>query len=218
MKRLISPSILNVEKDLIISSIHEVEKCGAEMIHFDIMDGIFVPAKSFSFEEAKKYMDETSVIKDVHIMVSDLKLYAEKYCKYGADILTFHYEACNSEKELNETIDFIKSKNVKVGVSIKPNTPVNILKNILHKIDLVLIMSVEPGEGGQPFNENTYERISELRKLSNDLNKELLIEIDGGIKPMNAKKCFDYGANILVAGTYIFKGESIKERFASLNE
>ena len=218
MIKMISPSILNVDKDLIISSIHEVIAFGAKMIHFDIMDGKFVPAKSFSIEEAKKYLDETSVTKDVHIMVKDVKEMAKIYCDLGADILTFHFEACDSEYELNEIINLIKEKNVKVGVSIKPETPIKILDKIIDKIDLVLIMSVEPGEGGQPFNENTYERIKELRNLSDEKNPNLLIEVDGGIKPINAKKCFESGANILVAGTYIFKGESIKERFDILNE
>lgn len=218
MSRIIAPSILNVDKDSMISAIQEVEKAGAKWIHFDIMDGHFVSASSFTLEETEKYLKATSVFKDVHLMISNPKEMAEKYIEIGAENLTFHYEACADENEVKNIIEIIRNHNVKVGISIKPETPISTLKNVLNLVDMVLLMSVCPGKGGQEFNEHTLSRIKELRKLANECNPKLLIEVDGGIKKKEAEECFKAGADVLVAGTYIFKNDSIEKRFRELNE
>ena len=157
------------------------------------------------------------MINDVHIMVYDPLKYAKEYIEAGADIITFHLEACKNSAEVQQTIDFIRSKGVKVGLSIKPKTDVKELLPWLDKIDLALIMSVEPGFGGQKFIPNALDKISFLRKYIDSNNLAVLIEVDGGINDETGKLCADAGVDILVAGSYLFNKDDIKERINKIN-
>lgn len=218
MKKLISPSILSVEKDKIPQAIKEMENNGARWIHFDVMDGKFVPSTTFTLEETRALFKQTRVTKDVHIMVTNPKSVVKLYCDAGANYLTFHYEACKDVIEVSSVIDMIHSYGVKAGLSIKPSTDIEAVIPFLNKIDLVLIMSVEPGKGGQKFINKTLNRINLLKKHKDANNlKDLLIEVDGGINDKTSVSCLKKGANVLVVGSYIFKSENPGERFRELN-
>jgi ribulose-phosphate 3-epimerase len=217
-KIYISPSLLsanfaNLEKDIKL-----VESLGAEYLHFDVMDGHFVDNISFGIPVLKSIYNIHNMINDVHIMISNPKKYAKAFLEAGADILTFHLEAISSIEELHEIIDIIHSFNKKAGLSIKPNTPVESLLPFLEKLDLVLIMSVEPGFGGQEFNPSALEKIEFLRKVIDENNYSTLIEVDGGINEVTASLCKEKGVDILVAGSYLFNKEDIKSRIEALRK
>jgi len=200
MNTIISPSLLsadflNLEKDIDI-----INNSKADWFHLDIMDGIFVPNISFGFPIIKAIKKNAKKPLDVHLMIINPDKYITDFKNVGADILTVHAEACN---HLHRTVQNIKANGMKAGVSINPHTPINVLENILNDIDLVLLMSVNPGFGGQKFIENTYNKIKQLKEINT--NSNLIIEIDGGVDNTNAKKLINTGANALVAGSYIFK-------------
>lgn len=213
MKRYIaSPSLLAADKSNFIKEIKDVESAGATWIHYDIMDNIFVPNLSFSPEVVRDTKDKHHMFKDVHIMIIEPLKHAKEYLDAGADLLTFHLEACKDEKEVLSTIEIIHQYHKKVGISIKPNTPVSEVIKYLDKIDLVLVMSVEPGFGGQKYMPIAADKIKELRNYIDEHQLNCLIEVDGGIKAETVDFVKEAGVDVIVAGTYIFGHEDKKER------
>lgn len=213
---IIAPSILSADFNHLNDEIKKVESAGAEFLHFDVMDGHFVPNISFGIPVLKSIKGTHNMKNDVHIMISDPLFYAEKFCDCGADFLTFHLEACKNENEVKKCIQIIAKKGVKVGISIKPKTPVKEVIPYLNEIDMVLVMSVEPGFGGQHFIIEALEKIKELKKYIVDKNLNCLVEVDGGINEETGKLCKEAGADVLVAGSYLFGHEDIKERIEKL--
>ena len=216
MKNYVAPSLLSADKENLESEIKKVEALGAEYIHWDIMDGIFVTNKSFEDSVVAKYSKCHKMVNDVHIMVADPKHVAPIFIKAGADIVTFHYEATENYKGALKVIDLIHEKGCKVGISIKPKTSVRVLKRLINKVDLVLVMSVEPGKGGQAFIPSALKKIAKLRKWVDKKNPNCLIEVDGGINGETGKLCREAGVDILVAGSYLYGHDDIKERFETL--
>ena len=203
MKKIqISPSILAADFSQLGIEIKRLEKAGADMIHVDVMDGHFVPNLTIGPPVIKNLRNSTKLPFDVHLMISPVHKYIEDYSKAGADIITIHPEATDN---LIDSINLIKKLNKKVGVSLNPNTKLDIIDNVLDKIDLVLIMSVFPGFGGQKFMPEVIEKIKSLKKLKEERKLNLDIEVDGGINFENNKIVIQAGANILVSGTTIFK-------------
>ena len=215
-KVYIAPSILSADFNNLGNEIKLIEKLGAEYLHFDVMDGHFVPNISFGVPVLANIAHTHKMINDVHIMISEPLKYIEKFAQAGADIITFHYEACDDENQVNRVIDLIHKHNVKAGISIKPNTPVEVLEPFLKDVDLVLVMSVEPGFGGQSFISSALDKISFLRKKIEQNNYKYVIEVDGGINAETGKLCKEAGVDILVAGSYLFGHKDIKERMESL--
>ena len=213
----IAPSILSADFRHLEEEIKLVESLGAEWLHFDVMDGHFVPNISFGQHVLKGIAKCHNMVNDVHIMISDPFKYAPEFIKAGADILTFHYEACANDKEVFQVIDLIHDYGAKAGLSIKPNTPIDKVLPFLYSLDLVLIMSVEPGFGGQSFIDSSVSKILRLRDYIDENNiKNVLIEVDGGINEETAKLCKLAGVDVLVAGSYLFGHEDIKERIEKL--
>lgn len=216
MKNYVAPSLLAANKENLVGEILKVQNAGAEYLHFDVMDGIFVPNTSFGLDDLKAISNKHHMINDVHIMIDNPLEDAYKYANCGADIVTFHYEALKNDHDRLLTINSIKKANCKVGMSIKPNTKVDVVLPFLKELDLILIMSVEPGFGGQKFMDDSLNKVILLRKYIDDNNLNVLIEIDGGINAITGQKSRKAGADILVAGTYIFGHSDVKERIDSL--
>ena len=203
MKKIqISPSILSADFSQLGNEIKRLEEGGADMIHVDVMDGHFVPNLTIGPPVIKALRKHCSLKFDVHLMISPVHKYIESYAEAGADIITIHPEATDNMKS---SILKIKQLNKKVGVSLNPESKIDLILDFLDKIDLVLIMSVNPGFGGQKFMPEVLEKIKKLRKIQDERNLNFDIEIDGGINFENCKKAIDAGANILVSGTTIFK-------------
>lgn len=211
---IIAPSVLSLDYGYFQQQIQQVNQSQAKWLHFDVMDGHFVPNLTFGPDILKAFCRHSLLVKDVHLMVSDPAFFADVFIKAGAQVITFHLEAVNPQQTM-ALIQQIHQQNVKVGISIKPNTPVEQIEPYLSFIDLVLVMSVEPGFGGQAFMENSLEKIAYLRKMIDEHHYAVQIEVDGGINQETGQKCVTAGADILVAGSYIFKGD-IQERVASL--
>ena len=209
----ISPSILSADFSKLGEEIVKVDKAGADFIHIDVMDGNFVPNITIGLPVIKSIRDKTDKIFDVHLMIENPSRYIDDFVNAGADIITIHYEA---EKHIDRTIEYIKSKGVKVGVSLNPGTPTFVLKDIIAKLDLVLIMSVNPGFGGQKFIPYSLNKIKEVKEMSEKVNKSLLIEVDGGVDRNNSKSIIEAGANVLVAGSAIFGDGNLKENIETI--
>ena len=216
-KVFVAASILSADFRKLNEEIIPLKEEGVDYLHFDVMDGHFVNNISFGSYVLNCIKDSTSLIKDVHLMITDPNKYYLDFVKAGADLITFHYEAVKKE-EIVPLINKIKESNVKVGLSIKPNTKVEDIKEYLPYLDLVLVMSVEPGFGGQKFIPNSLNKIELLNRLRNEFNYSYLIEVDGGINCETASDVIKSGADILVSGSYIFKSKNRKESINKLKE
>lgn len=204
MKNYLSPSILSADFAHLGEDIKHAEAAGTPYLHYDVMDGMFVPSISFGMPVLESVRKITDMVLDVHLMIEDPDRYIDEFVRCGADIITVHYEAC---KDVKKTIQMIKDKGVKAGVTIKPNTPNSVLVDVLDQVDMILLMTVEPGFGGQAYIPSSTEKIKELRKMLDDRGLTTDIEVDGGIKKDNLQMVLDAGANVIVAGSAIFKGD-----------
>jgi ribulose-phosphate 3-epimerase len=212
---IVAPSILSADFANLERDIKLIEDAGADWVHVDVMDGRFVPNITIGAPVVKSIRKVTKLPFDVHLMIVEPIKYVEDFAKAGSDYITVHTEAC--ENNLEETIDLIKSFGVKAGVSIKPNTSIEAIKSVLHKLDLILIMTVEPGFGGQSFIMECLPKITEVRELIENENlSHIHVEVDGGINSDTAKLAVSAGADALVAGNYIYKSSDISQAIASL--
>lgn len=203
--KLISPSILSADFGNLQRDIEMLNRSQADWFHVDVMDGRFVPNISFGFPVMKTVQQHAQKFIDVHLMIVEPEKYVEEFINQGADLVSIHYEACT---HLHRTINFIQDKGAKAGVVLNPSTPVLMLEDIIADVDLVLLMSVNPGFGGQKFIENTYKKIAETKDLILSNSSTALIQIDGGVNLDNAAKLFEAGADVLVAGNAVFSAEN----------
>lgn len=207
MNRIVSASILSADLCNLEKDIKKAEAAGCEYIHFDVMDGVFVNNISYGIPVLKSVSRVASAVLDVHLMITDPIRYIQAFSDAGSDIITFHYEAANDPMDV---IDKIHACGKKAGISIKPNTPVSVLMPYLDKVEMILIMTVEPGFGGQGFIYDTLSKISELKKILDESGKCVPIQVDGGINDKTAPLVAEAGAEILVAGSYLFNTENMK--------
>ena len=202
---MIAPSILAADFANLKRDIEMINSSDADWFHIDIMDGVFVPNISFGMPVLDAIVKHATKTIDVHLMIVDPDRYIKTFAQLGSNVLTVHYEACT---HLHRTLQAIKAENMKAGVALNPHTPVHLLEDIIHDIDLVCLMSVNPGFGGQSFIENTYQKITQLKALITKKNASTQIEIDGGVTSKNAKALIDSGADILVAGSFVFNSKN----------
>lgn len=208
---IIAPSILSSDFANLENEIKRLEENGADWVHVDVMDGHFVPNLTIGAPVVKALKRVTKIPLDVHLMIENPAKYVKDFALAGADIITFHYEA--TKETTFDVINIIKSYGVKVGISIKPKTNVNAIRPYLDMVDLVLIMTVEPGFGGQKFMEDCADKIIEVKAYS---NKDIIVEVDGGVNAQTSQHCKKCGADALVAGNYVFSSDNMKEAIASL--
>ena len=215
MSGMIAPSILSADFGKLYEEIDMINLSEADWFHVDVMDGVFVPNISFGFpvlQAIRKHSDKTL---DVHLMIANPDAYLEDFQKAGADILTVHYEAC---AHLHRTLQAIKAEGMKAGVALNPHTNVSLLEDVIKDIDLVCVMSVNPGFGGQSYIENTYSKVEKLKELIIRKGASTLIEIDGGVTDKNAKQLVQAGADVLVAGSYVFGAQNPTQTIADLKK
>lgn len=213
---LVAPSLLAANFLFLDEEVSALKRNGIKYLHFDVMDGHFVPNLSFGIPVLEALRKKYDFVYDVHLMISNPESMTPSFLKAGADIVTFHFEAMESKEDIISLIDLIHQNNKKAGMSVKPNTPVEVLAPFLSLLDLVLVMSVEPGFGGQSFLTSAINKIAWLKEEKNKHNYHYLIEVDGGINFETGKQCRDAGADILVAGSYLFNKSDQKDRIAGL--
>ena len=212
-KKLIAPSVLAADFANLQRDVEMLNESEADYLHIDIMDGVFVPNISFGFPVCKAIQKHAKKPMDFHLMITDPDPYLEDCISTGAEIITVHFETCN---HLHRTVSRIRELGAKAGVVINPHVPVEQLSDIIPFVDLVLLMSVNPGFGGQKFIETTFARVKKLKQMVQDLNPQVLIEVDGGVNDQNAGKLFDAGADILVAGSFVFKSDDPSQTISNL--
>lgn len=214
MSRL-APSILSADFSKLGEEISTIEKAGADIIHVDVMDGHFVPNISYGAVVMKSLLGKTKMPFDVHLMIENVDRYIDDFVTENTEYITVHQEVC---MHLHRTIDYIKSKGIKAGVSINPATPISSLENILEYVDLVLVMSVNPGFGGQKFIESSLEKIRKLKRIREENRYNFVIEVDGGVNLENGRKLVKAGADILVAGSSVFAADDVVKRVEKFKE
>ncbi|WP_228237199.1 ribulose-phosphate 3-epimerase [Allomuricauda sp. M10] len=214
-KKIIAPSLLASDFANLQHEIEMVNQSEADWFHLDIMDGVFVPNISFGMPVVEAIAKHAKKPLDTHLMIVDPDRYIKTFADLGVHHLTVHYEAC---PHLHRTLQAIKAEGMKAGVALNPHTSINLLEDTIQDIDIVIVMSVNPGFGGQSFIENTYQKVKDLKNLIERKNSSALIEIDGGVNAGNAKKLIDHGADALVAGSFVFKSEQPTETIKQLKE
>lgn len=212
---ILSPSILSADFTKLGEEIETIDNAGAEYIHVDVMDGMFVPSISYGMPVIKSIRKSTGKVFDVHLMISEPIRYIADFAASGADMITVHVEACS---DVVATIEKIREYKLKVGITLNPDTPVSAIKPYLNRVDIVLIMSVNPGFGGQKFITSSVDKIKEVKRLRDELNLSYDIEVDGGINIDNLATVLEAGANVIVAGSAIFRGDAAEnvKKFKSI--
>jgi len=213
MQRLVAPSILSADFNNLGKEIEMINQSEADYIHFDVMDGVFVPNISFGIPVIKHVKKIAQKPLDVHLMIVNPDHFVEPFVDAGASVLTVHYEACT---HLHRTVQLIKSFGIKASVCLNPHTPVTLLEDIISELDMVLLMSVNPGFGGQEFIENTYKKVRQLREMIDKVGSDCLIEVDGGVNYETGKRLYEAGANVLVAGSFVFSSQDPKQTISGL--
>lgn len=213
MAKIVAPSLLSANFGNLAADVEMVNKSDAEWLHLDIMDGVFVPNISFGIPVVKAVRKLTDKFLDTHLMIVEPDKYIDRFADCGVDMLNLHYEACT---HLHCAIQHIHSRDMKAGVTLNPSSPVSLLEDIVCDVDMVLLMAVNPGFGGQPFIENTYNKVTQLKELLLRKNSNALIEVDGGVNHTNAPKLFEAGADVLVAGQYVFGSKNPHEAIRKL--
>lgn len=212
---LIAPSVLAADFGNLQRDLEMINNSEADWFHIDIMDGVFVPNISYGMPVLETIQKHAKKTIDVHLMIIDPDRYIKTFASLGANVLSVHYEACN---HLHRTLQAIKAEGMKAGVAINPHTPVSLLEDLINDIDVVCVMSVNPGFGGQSFIESTYKKVKQLKEIITRNNASTFIEVDGGVTNKNAKQLAEAGADVLVAGSYVFKAENQIETIADLKK
>ena len=211
----LAPSILSADFARLLEDVKKVEEAGCEYLHIDVMDGHFVPNITLGPNIVKSLRKDVNMVFDAHLMIENPDMYIKDFAEAGCDIIVVHQEACN---HLHRTIQNIKSYNIKAGVALNPATPIETIKHILKDVDMVLIMTVNPGFGGQSFIDSMIDKIRELKAIVDEQNLNIDIQVDGGIKPSNVADVVKAGANVIVAGSAIFNSSDIKETVIEFRE